>query len=513
MISKQELIEIINSLKIKFNPDILDKLTKRVEKMTNSEYLEILTKENIKTSSDAEKRIENMVLTMEKTRLQRQEGEYEERITQDDILNDIFQRARKLNNRNVKEIGYFVYHELCLHFKENTESFFEERRKRVAHYDDLLSDDYSGICKNMAEVYADIMRMLGHEVKLVVRDPIISEFPHVDAILFDNFNEERYFMNLIGDIYRIRSKRISKFFGELPDAGYRMRIEEIYGELTSICEDEIRKMDKNFGFMGDDEKYTNEIVDELINYEVDEDLTLFELVQKFISSSNTDLKTMDNTGYIETTQHFRNPIVKMAFKGLISREDYFNKVFGCDCVRDENLAHMQWLLMVWEEIKNEFRYFTFESGQNTLTEISRDEILQELQNGNLRILKPVKSDRTLPIDEYEQILLKYFSVDDKQIESLLQMYKKQVVINILKTLYDNGTILSDGDMEKRLSQIKTMPFEEFKQTETQIYNLLKQLSKRQFGDTQEIETRISRMSSAMDNKNLEISDTYQELEI
>ena len=77
--------------------------------MTNSEYLEILTKENIKTSSDAEKRIENMVLTMEKTRLQRQEGEYEERITQDDILNDIFQRARKLNNRNVKEIGYFVY--------------------------------------------------------------------------------------------------------------------------------------------------------------------------------------------------------------------------------------------------------------------------------------------------------------------------------------------------------------------------------------------------------------------
>ena len=283
-----------------------------------------------------------------------------------------------------------------------------------------------------------------------------------------------------------------------------MRIEEIYGELTSICEDEIRKMDKNFGFMGDDEKYTNEIVDELINYEVDEDLTLFELVQKFISSSNTDLKTMDNTGYIETTQHFRNPIVKMAFKGLISREDYFNKVFGCDCVRDENLAHMQWLLMVWEEIKNEFRYFTFESGQNTLTEISRDEILQELQNGNLRILKPVKSDRTLPIDEYEQILLKYFSVDDKQIESLLQMYKKQVVINILKTLNDNGTILSDGDMEKRLSQIKTMPFEEFKQTETQIYNLLKQLSKRQFGDTQEIETRISRMSSAMDNKNLDL---------
>ena len=185
MISKQELIEIINSLKIKFNPDILDKLTKRVEKMTNSEYLEILTKENIKTSSDAEKRIENMVLTMEKTKLQRQEGEYEERITQDDILNDIFQRARKLNNRNVKEIGYFVYHELCLHFKENTESFFEERRKRVAHYDDLLSDDYSGICKNMAEVYADIMRMLGHEVKLVVRDPIISDFPHVDAILFD----------------------------------------------------------------------------------------------------------------------------------------------------------------------------------------------------------------------------------------------------------------------------------------------------------------------------------------
>lgn len=136
-----------------------------------------------------------------------------------------------------------------------------------------------------------------------------------------------------------------------------------------------------------------------------------------------------------------------------------------------------------------------------------------MQNGNLRILKPVKSDRTLPIDEYEQILLKYFSVDDKQIESLLQMYKKQVVINILKTLNDNGTILSDGDMEKRLSQIKTMPFEEFKQTETQIYNLLKQLSKRQFGDTQEIETRISRMSSAMDNKNLEISDTYQELEI
>lgn len=51
---------------------------------------------------------------------------------------------------------------------------------------------------------------------------------------------------------------------------------------------------------------------------------------------------------------------------------------------------MQWLLMVQEEIKNEFRYFTFESGQNTLTEISRDEILQELQNGNLRILKPVK---------------------------------------------------------------------------------------------------------------------------
>lgn len=86
---------------------------------------------------------------------------------------------------------------------------------------------------------------------------------------------------------------------------------------------------------------------------------------------------------------------------------------------------MQWLLMVWEEIKNEFRYFTFESGQNTLTEISRDEILQELQNGNLRILKPVKSDRTLPIDEYEQILLKYFSVDDKQIESLLQMYKNK----------------------------------------------------------------------------------------
>lgn len=513
MISKQELIEIINSLKIKFNQDILDKLIKRVEKMTNSEYLEALAKEYIKTSSDVEKKIANMVLNIEKTKLERQEGKYEERITQDVILNDIFQRARKLNNKNVKEIGYFVYHELCLIFKENTESFFEERRKRVSHYDDLLLDDYSGICKNMSEVYADIMRMLGYKVKLVVRDPIISDFPHVDVILFDDSNGKRYFMNLIGDIYRIRSKRISKFFGEIPDDGYKMRIEEVYGELTSICEDEIRTMNKKFGFIRENEKYTNEIVDELISDKMNVDLTLFELVQKFIYRSNTDLKTMDNTGYIEATQHFRNPIIKMAFKGLISRDDYINKVLGCDCIKNEDLAHMQWLLIIWEEKKNEFRYFTFESGQNILIEISRDEILQELQNGNLRILKPVKGDRTFLIDEYKQILLKYFSVDDKQIESFLQMYKKQVIINMLKTLNDNDTILSDKYMGRRLNQIKNMPFEEFKKNETKIYNLLKQLSKRQFGYTEEVETRISRMSTFKDNKKLSTSDNYQELEI
>lgn len=36
------------------------------------------------------------------------------------------------------------------------------------------------------------------------------------------------------------------------------------------------------------------------------DLTFFERICKYIKKSNTELKTMDNTGYIEATQHFRN---------------------------------------------------------------------------------------------------------------------------------------------------------------------------------------------------------------
>lgn len=344
--NNQELLTILGTSisDIAENSNILNNIITRIKSLTDFEYLEFLKNEGIKSNREICEAIMRMVTLIENTKLHRKKGEYIERIKKDSILYDIYVRANNTKFSNVKEIGYFVYHELCLHFKENTESFFEEENKRIAHYNDFVSSNYNGICKNMSEVYADIMQMLGQRVELVVRDPIISEFPHVDAVLLDDINGERYFMNLIGDIYRVRSQRICKLYGELPGNSYKMRIESLYGALTPISEEEIRMMDKKMGYLEQNGKYTNEIIDELLDEEKNIDLTFFERICKYIKKSNTELKTMDNTGYIEATQHFRNPVIKMAFNKIISREDYFNKFIGFDCVRNGNLMEMQWVI-------------------------------------------------------------------------------------------------------------------------------------------------------------------------
>lgn len=482
MISKFKIIEEIIKYKNEENANVLDNVVFKISELNEEHFFDILKNIGIKNNTDIPYAISKMVALLENTKFQRTKGEYVERIKNDSVLYDIYLRASETEFGSIKEMGYFVYHELCSILKENTASFFEEEYKRIPHYNDLLSYDYSGICKNMSEVYADMMEMLGQRVELVVRDPVISNFSHIDAILFDDENNERYFMNLIGDIYRVRSKRICKLYGgEMPESSYRIRIESIYGALTPVSEEEIRTMDEKLEYIKQDEKYTNEIVDELLSKEKGINLTFFERIYKYIEKSNEEFKTMHNTGYIEATQHFRNPVIKMAFKKIISREDYFSKFIGFDCIRNESLMNMQWLLMVWNENDNNFSYFSLNAGKNQLLEKKKEDILQDLKSGKMRILKPALNDRTLSIEEYDDILSKYFNVADEQKRELLLAYKKQIVINTLKIINnDEESALINEKIKKRIQQIVNMSLQDYECNETKVYQILQNLRKSQF---------------------------------
>lgn len=136
--------------------------------------------------------------------------------------------------------------------------------------------------------------------------------------------------------------------------------------------------------------------------------------------------------------------------------------------------------MVWNEKKNEFSYFSLNAGQNQLLQKEKDEILQDLQYGNLRILKSTINDRTLSLDEYDQILLKYFNVNPEQRKSLLLMYKKQIVINILKIANNNESGIINENIKKRILQISDMSLQEFETSEKKFYEIIQNLRKCQF---------------------------------
>lgn len=62
-------------------------------------------------------------------------------------------------------------------------------------------------------------------------------------------------------------KEYVNYMATYPGNSYKMRIESLCGALTPVSEEETRMMDKKVGYLEPNGKYTNEIVDELLDEE------------------------------------------------------------------------------------------------------------------------------------------------------------------------------------------------------------------------------------------------------
>ena len=115
--------------------------------------------------------------------------------------------------KNLSDIekAYYIYIELGKILKENAKFVLGDINIKKNHYNDKVDLDYSGICKSISQLYANVLgnKHIGIKATPVIAQPG-SSFSHVDTIL--TIDGKNYICNLISDLSNIKtSKRINSF--------------------------------------------------------------------------------------------------------------------------------------------------------------------------------------------------------------------------------------------------------------------------------------------------------------
>lgn len=173
--------------------------------------------------------------------------------TIDSIINNMPQNLSGI------EKAYYIYLELGKILSESPQFVFTNKEGKEEHYNDVIDNDYYGICKSISELYVSILRdkRIGISADLVRKYPE-SSITHVDAIL--KINGKNYIANLISDLSRIKtSRRVNSFCFDLSrpvnnttlkkdNESYLKMLEDYYGKIDSLTREDIERLDKKLGY-------------------------------------------------------------------------------------------------------------------------------------------------------------------------------------------------------------------------------------------------------------------------
>lgn len=198
-----------------------------------------------------------------------------------DIINNMPENLTQI------EKAYYIYLELGKLITENTEFVFGDWKTKSEHYNDRIDEKFSGICKSISELYSTILadERIGIDCDVVKQYPD-REITHVDNML--KIDGNNYLVNLIIDLSNIKfGKRTNGFAFDMEQELsipilqaerelYYERLEEEYGEIYSLSNKEMQKMDKKLNysfflpeFMEDNSRgiYSDDTI-EIIKYEL-----------------------------------------------------------------------------------------------------------------------------------------------------------------------------------------------------------------------------------------------------
>ena len=177
--------------------------------------------------------------------------------------------------KNLSDIekAYYIYIELGKILKENAKFVLGDINIKKNHYNDKIDLDYSGICKSISQLYANVLgnKHIGIKATSVIAQPG-SSFSHVDTIL--TIDGKNYICNLISDLSNIKtSKRINSFCYDMNhnviQEDYLKRLENHFGKIDFLSRDYLENLDRKLEYSYCDKSnskrslYTNDIVNML----------------------------------------------------------------------------------------------------------------------------------------------------------------------------------------------------------------------------------------------------------
>lgn len=339
-------------------------------------------------------------------------------------------------NLSETEKAYYIYLELGKILSEDPQFVFTDRKGKEEHYNDVIDENYYGICKSIAELYVSILNSepIGIEAELVKKYPD-SPITHIDTIL--NLNGKKYIANLISDLSRIKtSRRVNSFGFDLsrtdPDPirnkenmAYLERLEQYYGKIDSIPRSDIEKLDKKLNYstflkdIRSEERgvYTDDVIellskemndtelfkkyvlkekdvseDERLKYKLD---YIFENVDKF-----TDYKS-SNINYLENIRYY----LYIARKVLSPEEGKRIQVYVATQGDDvSNIISIIKVRSKEDKSKKENLYYLYSAKNNKYINKSNEEIIEFINDTNKDTLHIIGTfDRFNPreIDELD----------------------------------------------------------------------------------------------------------------
>lgn len=339
-------------------------------------------------------------------------------------------------NLSETEKAYYIYLELGKILSEDPQFVFTDRKGKEEHYNDVIDENYYGICKSIAELYVSILNSepIGIEAELVKK---YSDSPitHIDTIL--NLNGKKYIANLISDLSRIKtSRRVNSFGFDLSrtdldpirnkeNMAYLERLEQYYGKIDSIPRSDIEKLDKKLNYstffkdIKSEERgvYTDDVIellskemndtelfkkyvlkekdvseDERLKYKLD---YIFENVDKF-----TDYKS-NNINYLENIRYY----LYIARKVLSPEEGKRIQVYVATQGDDvSNIISIIKVRSKEDKSKKENLYYLYSAKNNKYINKSNEEIIEFLDDTNKDTLHIIGTfDRFNPreIDELD----------------------------------------------------------------------------------------------------------------
>ena len=156
--------------------------------------------------------------------------------------------------KNLSDIekAYYIYIELGKILKENAKFVLGDINIKKNHYNDKIDLDYSGICKSISQLYANVLgnKHIGIKATPVIAQPG-SSFSHVDTIL--TIDGKNYICNLISDLSNIKtSKRINSFCYDMNhnviQEDYLKRLENHFGKIDFLSRDYLENLDRKLEY-------------------------------------------------------------------------------------------------------------------------------------------------------------------------------------------------------------------------------------------------------------------------